>query len=436
MQISKYSLVIGLIGFLFSGCAGRNSMPEVDNTEAFKYIKKYETEYEQIKRDFKDKTIIKWIQPFNKKEKCEVEVNLGKNDKTLDKNYRLFWDGECKNGKADGLGRIFEISDVYEQSLLSIYSSGKISNVCFIEREYENTTLMGECRGNELDLDFDFSKLNIDEFGINNGTKNNFQKIKELNIQSQNNPTYNVVTKIYDDLNQFHIEQKYGTYGNIDTPIMIMQFSPFSSENEYQKLYPNYGYLLSENFFGTFNDKDERHGHLLQGETFGVEYINNRYLRSLFYPNSLTQFYRDEYYSVKNSVERANNAYTKANIIKEKYKNKICRDNVKVDFMDNNEYKTICNEDKKFVELKKKIDEKIVQLVQRKQDKIEQRNQQRLIESRESEAQSAQKSVEELKKARVQQSLQNLNNNLQMQQLNNNLMMNNLMPKKYNIYVH
>lgn len=35
-----------------------------------------------------------------------------------------------------------------------------------------------------------------------------------------------------------------------------------------------------------------------------------------------------------------------------------------------------------------------------------------------------------------QQSLQNLRNNLQMQQLNNNLMMNNLMPKRYDVYVH
>jgi hypothetical protein len=38
--------------------------------------------------------------------------------------------------------------------------------------------------------------------------------------------------------------------------------------------------------------------------------------------------------------------------------------------------------------------------------------------------------------ANFNQSLQNLNNNMQMQQLNNNLMMNNLMPKRYDVYVH
>jgi len=439
MKSLKYLFSLIVISLAFNGCMGQPSIPIISEQESMIYIDNFNKQYENIKRDSKDETIIKWIQPFNKKDKCEIEVNFGENNKTLDGNYRLLWDGECKNGKAEGLGRVFEISDVYEQSLLSIYSSGKISNVCFIKRKYENTTLMGECRGNELDFDFDFSKLVIIEIGEANGTKNDFKKIKNFKPMNSSIPTYNIITKIYEDLNQFNIEQKVGTYGNIDTPIMIMQISPFSNESVFQKIYPNYGYLLSENFYGTYNDKDQAHGHIIpeyKDGAFGVEVVNDKPLRELYYPNSIIKFYTDEYNSVKSSVEKANDAYAKANIIKEKYKNKICKDSVKVDFIDNDEYKAICNENERFAQLKTKIDAKLAQIEQQKQVRREQQNQQRMIQSQQTQAAAAIMSANAQQQANTNQSLQNLNNNLQMQQLNNNLMMNNLMPKRYDVYVH
>lgn len=139
---------------------------------------------------------------------------------------------------------------------------------------------------------------------------------------------------------------------------------------------------------------------------------------------------------VRNAADVALDAQDKALIIKEKYKNKICKDNVKVDFMDNNDYKAICKEDQVKTQLRAKIDAKLAKIEQQKQAKKQEQNQQRLIQAREAEAKAAQQAVAAQNQANFNQSLHNFNQNMQMQQLNNNLMMNNLMPKRYDVYIH
>ena len=139
---------------------------------------------------------------------------------------------------------------------------------------------------------------------------------------------------------------------------------------------------------------------------------------------------------IKNAVFQVQTEQQKASMLRIQYKNKICKDDVKVNFMDNEEYKAICNENKKIAELKIKIDAKLAQLEKLKESKRNEINQQRLIQARETEAAAAQKKANAAVQANYNQSIQNLNNNLQMQQLNNNLMMYNLMPKTHNVYIH
>ena len=79
MQIFKYSLVGVLGAFIFSGCTG--SIVQIDDTEAFSYIKKYEAEYEQIKSNTQNTEMpVKWIQAANKKEPCKLYVGYNPND--------------------------------------------------------------------------------------------------------------------------------------------------------------------------------------------------------------------------------------------------------------------------------------------------------------------------------------------------------------------
>jgi hypothetical protein len=250
------------------------------------------------------------------------------------------------------------------------------------------------------------------------------------------------------DLN---ISFEFGINGSYNNAQMVMRSWPFFDVVEYYKAYPNYSYMISDftkNEFDNrnyeFNVRDHKNGKfngfsfatLKNGSINAGEIVNGTLTRRVELPQSYFNNTNNILTEIKNEVNIALDAQKKAQIIKEKYKNKICKDTVKVDFMDNNEYKAICKEDEKNAQLRVKIDAKLAQIEQQKQAKRQQQNQQRLIQAREAEAAAAQAQVAAQQQANFNQSLQNFNNNMQMQQLNNNLMMNNMMPKRYDVYVH
>jgi S1-C subfamily serine protease len=81
------------------GCSKRIPPRKVLDTE----IPNYETELS----DFKGRYTTKWVQPINKSEKCEMLFEWYSSDGLANQNGAdMEWDGECKNGKAEGLGKI------------------------------------------------------------------------------------------------------------------------------------------------------------------------------------------------------------------------------------------------------------------------------------------------------------------------------------------
>ncbi|MDX9900796.1 MAG: hypothetical protein RBT22_04770 [Aliarcobacter sp.] len=408
MQIFKYSLV-GVLGtFIFTGCTG--SIVQIDDTEAFSYIKKYEAEYQQIKSNTQNmKMPVKWIQAVNKKEPCKLFIGYNPNDdRTLKDGYKIFWDGECKNGYAYGLGREFERGFLTNFDAIALYSGVEKEPEYFIQKNnLSNITMEGD---------------------INNG---NYVK-----------------TNIKDDGLNFDIIYQYGHFrvspSDIETSKIINQFE---DDIYYIKKYNNFHYgigvLSSDEFLLRYNFyiNDEKTNQI-NGFTFSIGKDNNRYsrefvngqlIRYVELPQSYLNHLSNVHIEIENAGQIALDAQKKALMVKQQYKDTICKDSIKVDFIDNNEYKAICNENEKLTQLKAKMDAKLAQIEQQKQVK---RQQQRLIQAQQAQVVAQQR-------ANTNQSLQNLSNTLdsinrnnQMQQLNNNLMMNNLMPKRYDVYVH
>jgi hypothetical protein len=62
-----------------------------------------------------------YVQPLNKKEPCKLPST---NDQISRSNFRAFWDGQCKNGYAFGLGRDVAISDTLHLEEITIYGDG------------------------------------------------------------------------------------------------------------------------------------------------------------------------------------------------------------------------------------------------------------------------------------------------------------------------
>ncbi len=165
------------------------------------------------------------------------------------------------------------------------------------------------------------------------------------------------------------------------------------------------------------------------GNIYGAEMINGRISKFVKLPNSYITKAESIFNDIKRSENIALDEQRKALIIKEKYKKKICKNNIKVNFMDNDEYKDICKENEKIAKLREKIDKKLAKMGRQKQEE-------KLIRARELEAQAAQRKAQAAEQANLNQSIQNATNALQMQQLNNNIMMNNLLPKRYDVYIH
>lgn len=412
MQIFKYSLVGVLGAFIFSGCTG--SIVQIDDTEAFSYIKKYEAEYQQIKSNSQNTEMpVKWIQATNKKEPCKLFIGYNPNDdRTLKDGYKIFWDGECKNGYAYGLGREFEKGFLTNLEAIALYSGGEKKPEYFIQKDnLSNITMEGD---------------------ITNG---NYVK-----------------TIIKDDGINFDIWYQYGHFQeNIVDIGSFINSNPFSDQITYIKAYPNFAYVIGDLSNDEFSQYKYNYNMVdgkrkqLNGFVFSVSKNNIRFasqqnygqfVRHVDIPQSYLNHIGNVFNEVKNAGQVAIDAQKKALMVKQQYKDIICKDSVKVDFMDNNEYKAICNEDKKLAELKKKMDTKLAQIEQQKQAKRQQQNEQRLIQAREAEANAAMRKAKAAEDANFNQSIQNFNNNMQMQQLNNNLMMNNLMPKRYDVYVH
>ena len=412
MQIFKYTLAGALGAFIFSGCTG--SIAQIDDTEAFSYIKKYEAENQKIIANTQNMQIpVKWIQAANKKEACKLFVGYNPNDdRTLKDGYKIFWDGECKNGYASGLGREFEKGFLTNLEAIALYSVGEKNPEYFIQKNnLENITMEGD---------------------INNGNY--------------------VLTTIKDDGLNFDITYQYGHFQReIKDSIYYIFSSPFSPNIRYIKGLNTYAYMIDDISRDEFSENKYNYNIIdgkskqFNGFAYSItknnirwdgEKVNGNLVRNVILPTSYLNHLQNTLNEIKNAGQVALDAQKKALMVKQQYKDNICKDSVKVDFIDNKEYKVICNENEKISQLKVKIDTKLAQIEQQNQAKRQQQNQQRLIQSREAEAQAAQRQAAASEQANFNQSMQNLNNNLQMQQLNNNLMMNNLMPKRYDVYVH
>lgn len=419
MKNLKYILGATSISIVLSGClGGQPSLANLNQEEAYKYDRMYFQQYNQIKNQMANyKQPSEWIQPKNKKEECKIYSTGNKSTKSA---YELYWDGECKNGYAFGLGRQIENSLYNTNETIAYFEDGKAIEYCVSYDKLKGQTIEGECG-------YGYDKPNLF-----------------------------VITSVNEKNGDINIDYQFGSNGTINTPKIYMVSSPFSDVTRYFMSYPNFTYAIDDTsnensvsklMFYSYNEQKMHNGYEImvttENEHISFEMDNNRRLRFVKLPDDYIKSRYAIYDDIRAKSALAIEAQEKALFIKEKYKNKICKDNVSVNFMDNNEYKNICNEDKYFTNLKTKINEKLERLGREKELRLAQENEQRLIKARESEVIALRRQAEASERANSQAALNNVNNmlqnmrtNTQMQMLNNNLMMYNLMPKRHDVYIY
>ncbi|MDY0117213.1 MAG: hypothetical protein RBR59_06540 [Sulfurimonadaceae bacterium] len=408
----KNILVIGIGIILLNGCgSGQPNLKKIKEDVVDKYEQNNMAKYEEHRKQYIHlKPIQKWIQPNNKVEKCLVYFEMDSHmDKTIKSDYSLFWDGDCKNGLANGIGRTIENTLYNTIEEIAFFDNGKIMDYCVRIDKLENSTLEGEC-GYGYGRRFHFVSTIIDE-------KSNDIKI-EYRVASGGKyvvPTINTTINPFEDL--------------VMSNVNYLTHSFFIMDVSAEKLHVTHAY-------GMGNEKG-LNGYIItlysDGDITAYEAVDNKRIANVILPKNYVKKRLELADIIENNSKLALESQKKAIFIKDKYKNKICKNNVTVDFMDNNEYKSICYENEKLILLQTKIDNKLARINQNKQSERYYKNQERLIKAREQEAIAAQRNVAAAEEANNQrdwnnlnQSMHNINQNNQLQQLNNNIMLNSL----------
>lgn len=113
MKFYRFSSLF-VSAILLMGCVKTSQYRKVSQEEAFSFIQARERKSTTPPQESKPL----YIQPVNKSEPCK----LGTSQDQLDRNnFRAYWDGQCKDGFAYGLGRDIAISDTHHQEEITIY---------------------------------------------------------------------------------------------------------------------------------------------------------------------------------------------------------------------------------------------------------------------------------------------------------------------------
>ncbi|ADD67348.1 hypothetical protein Dacet_0550 [Denitrovibrio acetiphilus DSM 12809] len=391
----SYSIIYIIISSFF-GCAGVNYLPSVSETDVNKYEDIYLAEYGRIKSETSVKSLVKWVQPSNKSEECKVFVGTSKeNDRTIKPDYKIFWDGDCKNGYAYGLGREFEKGILTDMEAIAIYP------------------------GKEQEPEYYYQKFNLND------------KILEGDLQNG----YFVETTINDNGINFNLSYMYGFFSDKE-PNLLNVSSPLSDTVIHHKTYPNFYYTIVDFRNNEFDDRNFKFlitdrkteketgfgiENTKQGYSNAAEVINGQLVKRVKLPDS----YYNKVNTILNEIRDAGNkalgAQQKALIVKKQYKKKICNDNIEVTFIDNLEYKAICDEDKYLSKIKEKLDAELAKINEQKAQKRVQLKQERQTRAQEMQAVAAQRQAQAAEEANLNSTLDNMNTANQLQQLNNNL---------------
>jgi len=375
------------------------------------YLKEHNKLVKEVQKELET-----YIQPYNKKESCKVWMGYQKGNAYFEEDsYKIAWDGKCKNGYASGLGREIESADMMDKWGIAIYKKGKPT--------YYIT------KNNLSDVLFE---------GIQDVKNNNdigvYTTIKEKN----NDIGIRVIAVVYDG--KSHVSYKNytspfwnGTYTYSKEYLSFAYVYTDSTQNDTQKM--DFEFVV-KNKEGVNNGwaiaKQKKSSSLITGE-----FVNNK-----FKPFKLPKSYNDKADEILRDIKKASQkgyaAQEQAQKVKRQYLKRVCKKSVKVDWMDNDDYKDICNP-KREIALMKKINAKLQKISEEKIARLEKQKHEEKQQKEEAHRQEM-LNMERQRLAEIKRHnsrIEDQEDSRQFQQSLNNLnkQIRDMTPKTYNVNV-
>jgi hypothetical protein len=367
---------------LLSGCGTLLGKPMVADEDALKFVRDFdEAEKKAAQTTEKPQALVKWVQAANKKEACKIYIGYydPKDDMTLDPKFKLYWDGECKDGYAYGLGREFAKGNMLDMESLAEYTGGQVKPTYYLDIDkLINKQMIGDVENNKAAI------ITVEKKGLDTA-------YETLLLIEKNGVVYGL-----------------STTSAYETSSLFKQIGATGTAYRHTK------YATSEDKYTTEVEKKPVGYTIVRYKNGAVKHVDARTLQEVVLPQSYLNAFQRNISEAESAIQEIKPSLQLAENKKAYYKSLICKDSVKVDFMPDSEYKMICTPDEYLTPFMPAIKETRAKYEKKKLEYLAAEQQQQQLELQ------RQAQVAQAKAISDQQT------SLQLQQLNQNLFNNNM----------
>lgn len=307
-----------------SPAAARVSAREVKNF--FADLESLQQAAQKRMHEQQNRISYQWIQPRNKEVECKVIYSVGEETQAHDP--VLYWDGECKDGYASGLGREFFDSEQGLSSWLGEYGKPGEKPVYYYVHDYDSmTTSVGF---NDAEVSNPVG-VNGVHYRYSGDTSNSSFYVRQQYYEPETGRAYFLATDTSNDVVTRGISYSSGPGFLIQTflsPDAAAATWAYFSDKEGAPL--RYGIARMRN-----------------GQVVHIEYDEGSQQREKFPIELIEQFTRLEW-EINAKLKTGQDNHRKGNQAVEAYKRRTCKGDLDIVFMDPLLYGQICLESADF----------------------------------------------------------------------------------------
>lgn len=264
-----------------------------------------------------------YIQPVNKKEACKLPTAQDQLDRA---NFRAYWDGECRNGFAFGLGRDMAISDTHHLEEITIYDgTGAKWSQPRVTYDYVNNSVMYTVAGSKFPALVQFIET------INNSISG-FNVNREIRTIDESGKVFMFQAPVFHPRRVYlssRIDNSIG-YRFIDDsvmPVMKPDQTIFTVEIVDPKSNTIGGVAIAK---------------FANGSVLHFKVINSRPTENIVLPKDYSDYLYGKYQDILSATSQADSILQKARQIEREYLFKACSGKNGINGLDNAVYTKIC----------------------------------------------------------------------------------------------
>ena len=321
---------------LIAGCTtNNNSLPSISNDRTSEFLNKFEMISESDSRNWKnfqsrvtqsgENLLTTWLQPMNKGIPCKIysssSSEQGSSPWWRDTSAKYYWDGECKNGYAYGLGREFLYTKGKIYAWLADYSGGENMPSYYLQVDYDSNYIAFMAK--------DPQHVVFLEYQVEQNPSKKGIAIKESYFNFSSARAYIKEMAIGNDAYVMSMgmpsKKRYAIHRIKNSNKDIRVFSTFDENNQ------NVGYS-TEIVANPLVNNQIRH----------VEYIGQSQTRPVELPRGYLSYIINIGNKISSELDAGDNLLKESFVAVNKYRRMICNGKVSVNYVVDDIYGRIC----------------------------------------------------------------------------------------------